>query len=148
MTYINYAKCTKYTTDPLIVVKERKSKFTLSNASRFKIAKIKVDGCLSDGTTDQHKQCDWLFVISQTKINRNRALYVELKGCDVEVARSQLIETLEKTKHRYQSTKKECFIVSRRVPKYVAKSQSFDKEFRKKYHAKLFFISGKKKVDA
>jgi hypothetical protein len=130
MTYQNYAKCTQRVADSRIVVKEHKSKFTLCNASKLAIKKIQVDGCLTDGTTDQHKQCDWLFVVPTTEAEKKqRALYVELKGSDINKAQQQLSETIRQTKDCYATAKRLCFIVTTRVPSHGSTVQKMKKQF-------------------
>ncbi|MEL6722266.1 MAG: hypothetical protein AAFP10_03465 [Pseudomonadota bacterium] len=130
MAYQNYAICTEHTTDSCIVVKEHKSQFVLCNDSRLKVEKIKVDGCLSDGKTGQHKQCDWLFVIPKTKqCKKMTALYIELKGSRIDKAEKQLQETVERTKDRFAAAKRQCFIVTTRVPCHDTVVQKMKKRF-------------------
>lgn len=48
--------------------------YTLRNKSKFKIKKIKVDGCVHQDIGE--KRCDYLMAIDEIK----RAIFIELKG--------------------------------------------------------------------
>lgn len=109
---MDYAKCTINTTDSVIVVKENKSKFEVINLNNSPIQKIQVDGCLIGS---EHEKCDWL--VSTTK-EPLRAIYVELKGCDIKKATSQLKNTLKLTEAKYRAHKRECYAVTSRIPKH------------------------------
>ena len=109
---MDYNKCTSEVSDPNIVVKEKRSSFQLRNPQRLSIKKIQVDGCLID---DDRERCDWLLVVGN---DNTRALYIELKGSDIDKAIKQLTATLIYTKSDFVEAKRECFVVSTRVPKY------------------------------
>ena len=109
---MDYDKCTSNVSDSNIVVKENKSSFQLRNPQRLGIKKIQVDGCLID---DDRERCDWLLVVDS---DNPRALYVELKGSDIDKAIKQLEATLIYTKSDFVDANRECFVVSTRVPKY------------------------------
>ncbi|MCI5212568.1 MAG: hypothetical protein D3910_28125, partial [Candidatus Electrothrix sp. ATG2] len=109
---MNYKKCTTVVNDSNVVVKEHKSSFQLCNTARLKIEKIQVDGCLID---DARERCDWLLVNREEK---KRALYIELKGNKIDKAIWQLEATLGYTKTDFSQCKKECYVISTRVPKH------------------------------
>jgi hypothetical protein len=109
---MDYASCTLEIDDSKVVVKENRSKFEVVNSSRMKIKKIQVDGCLIN---DARERCDWILDIP---LPINRVLFVELKGCDVDKAISQLKSTLKYTSSDYSGRERECFIVTTRVPKF------------------------------
>ena len=108
---MDYAKCSTATTDSRIVLRENRSKFELINSEKLQVEKIKVDGCL---ISDARPRCDWVLVSNE----KNKALYVELKGCEIDRAIEQLKSTLTYTRERYSNYNKKCFVVSTRVPKH------------------------------
>lgn len=110
---MDYKKCTIPTTDSKIVVQEKRSKFEVINRNRIELKKVEVDGCL---ITDNKEKCDWIISID----SMNKALFIELKGCDVDKAISQLKSTLEHTKDKYKNYERECYAVTTRVPKHGA----------------------------
>jgi hypothetical protein len=107
---MDYASCTVPTNDSRVVVQEKKSKFEVLNSNRIEIKKVQVDGCLIN---DHREKCDWIISIDSL----NKVLFIELKGCDVDKAISQLKSTLEHTKSKYQTFERECFAVTTRIPK-------------------------------
>ncbi len=119
---MDYTRCTIPTTDSRVVVQENKSKFEVLNKNRISINKVEVDGCL---ISDHREKCDWIISIDSL----NRALFIELKGCDIDKAISQLKSTLNHTRTKYQDYKKECFAVTTRIPKHGSSMQKKKLEF-------------------
>ncbi|WP_431080637.1 hypothetical protein [Pseudomonas thivervalensis] len=111
---MNYMLCTTTTTDPIIVFSENRSRISVVNNNRIEIEKIQVDGCLIDVKLEK---CDWLFCYGD---NAKKAVFIELKGCDLDKAISQLRSTINHTKERYRAYKKECYAITTRVPKHGA----------------------------
>jgi hypothetical protein len=109
---VNYAACTTKTNDPIIVLSENKSRIEVNNAKRVDINKIQVDGCLIG---PELEKCDWLITYEDP---RKTALFIELKGCDLDKAISQLRSTITHTKTFLAKHKKACFAVTTRVPKH------------------------------
>lgn len=109
---MEYTKCTTPTKDPLVVVEENKSKLIVKNSKGRSLRKIQVDGCLI--SQDQEK-CDWLVATTDIPL---RALYIELKGCDVKKAASQLKNTIKLTEPSFKDYERECYAVTTRVPKH------------------------------
>jgi hypothetical protein len=109
---MDYAKCSLKSKDPIIVVSENRSRVEVINPGRLEISKIQVDGCLIDKKLEK---CDWLIAV-ETPIKK--AYYIELKGCDLDKAISQLKSTIEHTKVRFRDFKRECYAVTTRVPKH------------------------------
>jgi len=108
---MDYDKCTIPSKDSRIVVQENRSKFEVINTNRIKINKVEVDGCL---ISDHREKCDWIISIESL----SRALFIELKGCDVDKAISQLKSTLIHTNSEYKDYHRECFAVTTRIPKH------------------------------
>lgn len=76
------------------VVKEKKSKFSISNdVSLDQIDKYKIDNFF-DSSKVQPK-CDYLFTYKENKIDITTFIFVELKGCDIKHAYYQLHNTIE-----------------------------------------------------
>ncbi len=119
---MDYAKCTFPTTDSRIVVQENRSKFEVLNRNRIEVKKVEVDGCLIN---DGREKCDWIIAVDSI----NKAFFIELKGCDVDKAISQLKSTLEHTKSKYQTFDRSCFAVTTRVPKHGASMRKKSLEF-------------------
>lgn len=128
---MNYKRCTTVVKASKVVVKEHKSSFQLGNTGRLKIEKIQVDGCLID---DARERCDWLLVNREEK---KRALYVELKGADIGKAIRQLEATLGYTEADFPQCKRECYVVSTRVPKHGPSVHRRILDFYKKNKASL-----------
>jgi len=109
---MDFNACSTASKSPVLVVKENKSCFEVVNSSRLSITKVKVDGCLIN---DARMRCDWIIEVGDPV---NRALFVELKGCDVDKAIVQLKATLVHTAARYSESSKQCFAVTTRIPKH------------------------------
>jgi hypothetical protein len=73
----------------LIVCEEKQTKITFSNGSGETVAKIKIDGCVI--TDKAVKKCDYLLLCTE----REKAVFVELKGNKVATAIEQLSATLD-----------------------------------------------------
>ncbi|MBM0511449.1 hypothetical protein [Aeromonas hydrophila] len=128
---MDYEKHTIATSDTCIVVKENKSKFELKNPNRIEIKKTKVDGGL---ISDDRERCDWLFAIQDPQ---PRAMFIELKGCNLDKAISQLNSTIEHTKDIFKKHSKECFAITTRVPKNDSSTRRLILDMMKKKQAKL-----------
>lgn len=109
---MDYKKCSLKSKDPIIVVSENRSRFEVINTARKEVSKIQVDGCLIDSKLEK---CDWLIAVEKPE---KKAYYIELKGCDLDKAISQLKATIEHTKARFREFKRECYAVTSRVPKH------------------------------
>lgn len=113
---MEYEKCTSINNNKIISLKENKSEFRVSNKNQKPLRAIQVDGCL---VGKESEKCDWLVICDEAK----RALFIELKGCDIEKAISQLATTLRLTRDSVAAHKKECYIVCTRYPKTTTSSQ-------------------------
>lgn len=120
---MNYLLCTTMTTDPIIVFSENKSKISVLNEKRIEVQKIQVDGCLIDARMEK---CDWLFCYED---HAKKAVFIELKGCDLDKAISQLRSTINHTKANYLSHRKECYAITTRVPKHGASTRKRSIDF-------------------
>ncbi|EHH1258022.1 hypothetical protein J7H92_001812 [Vibrio parahaemolyticus] len=121
---MNYIGCTTTDNSSTIKVSEKKSSFSVENKDRKDIKKLAVDGCL---ITDNRERCDWIIY---QEAPQKKAFYVELKGCDVQKGISQLSATLKTTQSEFAEYKKECFLISTRVPGH---SPALDKK-KKQFH--------------
>lgn len=119
---MDYALCTIPTTDSRVVVQENRSKFEVVNKDRLSVNKVEVDGCLIG---DHLEKCDWIISIDSL----NRAFFIELKGCDIDKAISQLKSTLIHTRSKYQNYDRECFAVTSRIPKHGSSMQKRKMDF-------------------
>ena len=141
MNDLNFEDCSEVTNNKKIAVSENGRKFTINNPDQKEVAKIKVDGCLID---DDRERCDYLFEViipdikdKETK-NIDTAIYVELKGSDIEKAFKQIMATLGYLIDRHRQVNKECFIVASRVPKASTKTQELAEKLKKSHRlAKL-----------
>lgn len=128
---MDYANCSLKVKDPKIVIAENKSRFELSNPGRLEVFKIQVDGCLLPQNLEK---CDWMFA---TEKPHKKAYYIELKGCDLDKAISQLKSTLNHTKEKFSDFDRECFAVTTRIPKHGASVRKKCLEFHKTTGARL-----------
>ena len=138
---MNYHKCTTITNAKKIVVKECRSSFELVNPSLVAVEKIQVDGCLID---DDSERCDWLFVI---KSHCETAFFVELKGCDIKKAVSQLGATLTATRGRFKNARITCFAVTSRYPSQGPSVQKLTREFYRRFSVPLLVKNARKIVN-
>lgn len=101
-------------------VSENKSTFKIENKISKYICEIKVDnGLITSGA-----RCDYLYEIYGSCENKNSVaiselIYVELKGCDLRKAISQIESTFAATKSNYKNTKsinKRAFAITSRSP--------------------------------
>lgn len=122
---MDYARCTVPTKDSKIVVQENKSRFEVINKNKIEVKKVEVDGCLIN---DHREKCDWIISIASL----NKAFFIELKGCDIDKAISQLKSTLNHTKGEYESFERQCFAVTTRIPKHGASMRKKSIDFFKK----------------
>jgi hypothetical protein len=109
---MNISHCSECNNNKIVKVKENGKEFIVNNNSQKLITKIKIDNCL----IIEGKRCDWLLEIDSPC---SLALYIELKGKNIEQAYDQLLSTLNHSylQKRHKESKKECYIVASRVPK-------------------------------
>jgi hypothetical protein len=132
-------RCT--TNDKVVVVSENNRKFTILNQDCKLIEKIKVDGCLID---DNRERCDYVFEIDSPC---ELAIYLELKGRNIEKAYSQLVSTLGYLSSSHASLKRECHIVASRVPRAGPKVQELKAKLAKSHKVQLFVHTTKAQID-
>jgi hypothetical protein len=104
-------KCRTTSQHRYLSVKENKREFRVDNDARLTVATIKIDGCY---ITDNRRRCDYLFELGEPP---HHALYVELKGKNIEGAYEQLLATLTYFGQRHKGIKRLCYIIASRVPK-------------------------------
>lgn len=111
------AKCIEY--DEIrtrCIASESGKMYKLENESRFKIKKVKVDGCFAQNAGEQ--RCDYLFVIDNEETKR--AIFVELKGGDLVKALQQVFSTVTFIKKELTNYRLDARIVGTRdVPGFV-----------------------------
>lgn len=128
---MNFIECTEEKMDKIVPVSEKGMKFIISNAGKVRIRKVIVDGCLID---DERERCDYLFEIYKPS---SLVLYVELKGCGIKKACSQLEATLGYCQSRHAGMKRRCYIVASRVPKALPGVQVLKKRFVTRHGVQL-----------
>ena len=128
---MDYGNCATQTTHKRITAEENRRKLTINNPSAKVIRKIKVDGCL---IIDSGKRCDYMFEIDDLA---SQVIYLELKGCDIEKAYTQLVATIDRFIVEHRGIKKECHIVASRVPKAGPKVQQLKIRLLKEKKATL-----------
>lgn len=102
-----------------LVLEEERSKFILVHSSTISVKAIKVDQHLPPAVV----QCDYILVLP------SQALYVELKGSDVEHAVEQLKSTL--TNLKVALAAKLFFIIHHHCPLPATKVQQMKGQFFK-----------------
>lgn len=109
---MDFEKCTKKSSQKIVSLSENGRKFSLNNKTKRKLAVIKVDGCLI--ASNDTEKCDFLIELDDPY---TLAIYIELKGKNIEKGYNQLINTMNILKERHVKVKKICQIVASRVPK-------------------------------
>ena len=102
-----------------MVLGEERSKFILVYPSTTAVERIKVDTRLPPAVS----QCDYVLVLP------TQALYIELKGSDVEHAAEQLKSTLKQLK--IESAARLFFIIHHHCPLPATKVQQMKSKFYK-----------------
>lgn len=111
-----------------IVLKENKSKITFVNNENRNIRKVIVDGCVEI----EGRKCDFLLITED-----GTEYYVELKGCNVEEAVSQIENTIKKISSSACLLKKHSYIISTRCPLLSPQIQKIKLKFKKMYMSSL-----------
>lgn len=81
-----------------------------------------------------------MFEVDESKTKTNaKVIYLELKGEGIQHAYDQLVATIERFSAIHRDCKKECFIVSSKVPRLTTSVQQLTTMMRnnKKINAKL-----------
>ncbi|HEY9701420.1 MAG TPA: hypothetical protein V6C58_03185 [Allocoleopsis sp.] len=134
-----FNKCSTVNNNKIVVVEENQRKFIINNAQGKTIRKVLVDGCLID---DHRQRCDYLFEIDDPC---TLAIYVELKGKDIEKAFNQLIATLDYLSQKHKNCHKECYIIASKVPKAGPQVQVLKTKLAKSHKVQLFVFTGEYK---
>ncbi len=138
---MNFEDCSEPTDNPIITVSEKGRKFTINNNNRKLVVKIRVDGCLIN---DHRPRCDYIFEINSPC---NEAIYLELKGKDIQKAYNQISSTLGYLDNRHRQLKRQCHIVASRVPRISASIQVFKTKIKKQYKADLFIHTSQGQIE-
>ena len=138
---MDYGNCATQTTHKIITAEENRRKLTINNPSGKVVRKIKVDGCV---IVDSGKRCDYMFEIDDFASQVIYwVIYLELKGCDIEKAYTQLVATIDRFIVEHRGIKKECHIVASRVPKAGPKVQQLKIRLLKEKKATLIVSTDK-----
>ncbi|PPK72300.1 hypothetical protein B0F88_10493 [Methylobacter tundripaludum] len=136
---MDYGKCATQSSNEIITAEEHKRKLIIRNEHGKIIRKIKVDGCLI-AKTDPSLRCDYMFEIDESETTViAKVIYLELKGEGVKHAYDQLVATMERFLNEHRGCKKECYIVSSKVPRLTTSVQQLTAKMKnnKKVSAKL-----------
>lgn len=117
--------CSQMFDKPKHTLEENSRCFVLLNEGRKAFTVVRVDGC---AITDVER-CDYLVLVE------NEELFVELKGCDVPKAISQLTSSHERLHNSDYST--HWFVVSSRSPLSSTQIQAQSIRIRKRFGAIL-----------
>ena len=121
------ARCITHTSNPLIVLEERRSKITFHNPQRRDVTMIKVDGCaITDGP-----RCDHLL-----KDEGSTEHFIELKGTDVRHAIEQLEASIKQLSDDIAKAKYS-FVITTHVPKSDTRIQRAKPRFHRDYNCEL-----------
>lgn len=138
---MDFENCTTASKNKIIPLKENKSSLVIKNPKEYRVNKIQVDGCLIG---EGEEKCDWLIEFDMEEVGH--AYFVELKGCDLDKAVSQIESTIRKTKSVYARHEKKAFIVCSRVPKHGPSVRKKSMVFQRKTGASLYIKSLKSEV--
>lgn len=120
-----------------------KQEFELVTPKDWNVAKIRIDGeKISDMTVEK---CDFALLAECEKKEKQAIFYVELKGCDLRKAISQLESTISILSSEYTGYKQRHAraVCSRIIPAMSSESQVAVARFQKKYGFLLRWHSGK-----
>lgn len=140
MNYDNFEDCSVRSNNPIVTVSECACSFEIKNPDKIIINKVKIDGCV---IRDERERCDYLFEIGSPT---HCVIYLELKGCHVEKAFSQLVSTLGYFKHQHSSLNRFCHIVASRVPRATTGTQAMKVKMAQKHKAILFIGTTKTSI--
>jgi hypothetical protein len=124
--------CVSCSQDRKKTLEENRKKFIIQNPSQQLFQTIHIDGCQIQ---DPHARCDYMVTVHENNTTRH-ALYIELKGVDIEKAASQLEETIKSIK--IKNTVCKSYIVCTKVsPSISTKIQILKEKFQKNYKSTL-----------
>jgi hypothetical protein len=137
--------CKLVVSDRIISVTHQKKTFVINNPACLDVTKICLDSCKE---FEKSERCDFAFYA----ISLLLALYVELKGTDLDKAFRQLENTLKllaQEEKRIEGKakgklKRECYVVcSRVVPAFTPRTQTMTKKLKAQYGALLIVRTGR-----
>jgi hypothetical protein len=133
---MDYGKCAEISNNKIITAKENGMQLVIKNPTQKQITKIRVDDCV---ITDESKRCDYMFEITDTSLSKNiyRVIYLELKGRHIQEAYVQLATTIDRFIAEHRTCKKECHIVSSKVPMTASDVQQLKIKMLKNKQATL-----------
>lgn len=114
-----------------VVVEEKGKKFTVNAPKKAKVEKVRIDGGLI--RDDTSRKCDWAIKINPHEYEY--IFYVELKGCDLLHAISQLEMTIKclRSEHGSYQNKQAHAVCSRVIPAILSSAQVKAINFKKNY---------------
>jgi len=123
-----FGKCETRVRDRRIVLRERRRKITFLNPAHQVVRRVQIDGCvITEGL-----RCDYLLIAKRTSEH-----YVELKGCDVGHAVSQLEATIVAVSEDAQGAPKYAYVISSRCPLMASDIQKLKLSFRRSFNSTL-----------
>lgn len=131
---MNYKEnTTKHSSD--VTLKENKSSCYFQNPNKVILNKLKVDGGLI--SSQKHEKCDYIVHWRDNKKDEY-VVYVELKGCDIKKALSQIMSTIITTNDKFSSYKfRKSVVVCSRFPKSDSTTHRLTLELKKKQNVTL-----------
>jgi len=123
--------------------KGSKQEFELLAPIDWKVEKVRIDG--EKIKDDNVEKCDYALLTECKKKEKQAIFYIELKGCDLRKAISQLESTIKILSNEYDGYKQRHAraVCSRIIPAMSSESQVAVARFKKRYDFELRWHSGK-----
>ncbi len=124
----DFGKCETTVTDPIILLKEKRSAIRFLNPKRKKARKVVVDGCaITEGI-----RCDYLLIDPSSHEH-----FVELKGCDVGHGVDQLCASIKQLSVDPHKHPKSSYVICTQMPLSDPELQIAVLKFRKDFNSGL-----------
>lgn len=127
---MNLSDCEEITNNKKIPVKSKICQFILLNPKQLDVCKISMDDC---SCLKKIKRCDYIFEIKSILL----AIYVELKGTNLEKACEQLASTMKCFSKRHIKFDSSCYLICSRVPKQTPQKLNIEKKFFREHGVRL-----------
>ena len=134
--HATHRQCAEHAQGTRIVVEENGRRFELINDLQHPAWTVKVDEC----AITAGERCDYLIELGDPG---QIAVYVELKGKDIEKAVAQISATIKQFAAHHASGKRVCVIVCRSVPPAITtQMQTIKKRFHNEFNINLHLKTG------